>query len=124
MMVLDDVIDTYCTAWNAADAGERNRLLRVAWTADCRYSDPLVQDLDRAALVAHIGTLLEKFPGSIIRRTSAIDSHHGWLRFGFIRLAADGSVMREGTDFCVLGEAGRLHRITGFFGPLEALAAG
>ena len=121
MMALDDVIDTYCAAWNAVEAGERNRLLRVAWTAECRYSDPLVQDLDRAALVAHIGSLLEKFPGSIIRRTSTIDSHHGLLRFGFVRLAADGSAMREGTDFCLLGEGGRLQRITGFFGPLEPL---
>ncbi|MCW0236539.1 MAG: hypothetical protein OJJ21_23280 [Ferrovibrio sp.] len=121
MMALDDVIDTYCAAWNAAEAGERNRLLRVAWTAECRYSDPLVQDLDRATLVAHIGSLLEKFPGSIIRRTSAIDSHHGLLRFAFVRLAADGSAMREGIDFCQLGEGGRLQRITGFFGPLEPL---
>jgi hypothetical protein len=117
MMALDDVIDTYCAAWNAADAGERSRLLRVAWTADARYSDPLVQDLDRAALVAHIGTLLQKFPGSLIRRSTALDAHHDVLRFGFVRLAADGSVMREGVDFCQLGEGGRLHRVTGFFGP-------
>jgi hypothetical protein len=121
MMALDDVIDTYCAAWNAAEAAERNRLLRVAWTADGRYSDPLVHDLDRPALVTHIGTLLEKFPGSTIRRTSVVDSHHGGLRFSFVRLAADGSAMREGVDFCQLGEGGRLSRITGFFGPLQAL---
>src|SRR3546814_15969218 len=69
MMALDDVVDTYCTAWNTTDVGDRGRLLRVAWTADCRYSEPLVYDLDRPALVAHIGTLREKFPGSVIRRT-------------------------------------------------------
>ncbi|MFC3676324.1 hypothetical protein [Ferrovibrio xuzhouensis] len=121
MMALDDVVDTYCATWNTTDAGECARLLRVACTADCRYSDPLVHDLDRAALVAHIGMLLEKFPGSAIRRTSVIDSHPAGLRFGFVRLAADGGVMREGTDFCSLGEGGRLQRITGFFGPLVAL---
>lgn len=121
MMALEDVVDTYCAAWNATDAGERNRLLRVAWTADCRYSDPLVQDLDRTALVAHIGVLLEKFPGSTIRRSSAVDGHAAGLRFGFVRLAADGSVMREGTDFCLRGEGGRLSRVTGFFGPLAAM---
>ena len=49
MMALDDVIDTYCAAWNTSDAGERGRLLRVAWTDDCRYSDPMVSDLDRAS---------------------------------------------------------------------------
>jgi hypothetical protein len=122
MMALDDVVDTYCAAWNAADAGECNRLLRVAWTADCRYSDPLVHDLDRMALVTHIGALLEKYPGSTIRRTTIVDSHHGLLRFGFVRVAADGSAMREGVDFCSLGEGGRLHRIAGFFGPLDLLA--
>lgn len=121
MMALDDVIDTYCAAWNASDAGERGRLLRVAWTDDCRYSDPMVRDLDRAALVAHIGALLEKFPGSVIRRTSAVDSHPGGLRFGFVRLAADGSMMREGVDFCLLGAGGRLQQVTGFFGPLAVL---
>lgn len=119
MMALDDMVDTYCAAWNATDAAERNRLLRVAWTAECRYSDPMVQDLDRTALVAHIGVLLDRFPGSTIRRITALDSHQGGLRFGFLRLAADGSTMREGVDFCQLGEGGRLHRITGFFGPLQ-----
>ncbi|WP_341704695.1 hypothetical protein [Ferrovibrio sp.] len=118
MMGLDDVVDTYCAAWNATDAGERGRLLRVAWTSDCRYSDPVVHDLDRSALVAHIGVLLEKFPGSIIRRTSAVDSHQAGLRFSFVRLAADGGLMREGVDFCELGDGGRLRRVTGFFGPL------
>lgn len=120
-MALDDIVDTYCAAWNAADAAERNRLLRVVLTAEARYSDPLVQDLDRAALIAHIGMLLERFPGSTIRRNTVVDSHHGWLRFGFVRLAGDGSVMREGVDICQLGEGGRLHRITGFFGPLSPL---
>jgi hypothetical protein len=121
MMALDDVVDTYCAAWNTADAGERSRRLRVAWTADGRYSDPMVHELDRPALVAHIGMLLEKYPGSVIRRTSGIDSHRGGLRFAFVRLAADGSAMREGVDFCELGEGGRLRRITGFFGPLGLL---
>ncbi|MEK9970374.1 MAG: hypothetical protein VW600_14635 [Ferrovibrio sp.] len=121
MMALDDVIDTYCAAWNAMDPGERGRLLRVAWTADARYSDPMVHDLDRAALVTHIGGLLDKFPGSTIRRITAVDSHHGVLRFGFVRLAADGSAMREGVDFCDLGEGGRLQRVTGFFGPLAPI---
>ena len=45
----------------------------------------------------------------------------GWLRFGFTRLAADGSPMREGVDFCQLGEGSRLQRVTGFFGPLQTL---
>lgn len=118
MMALDDMVDTYCAAWNMAEAAERNRLLRVCWTADCRYSDPMVQNLDRAGLVAHIGVLLDRFPGSSIRRTTALDSHPAGLRFGFVRLAADGSTMREGVDFCQLGEGSRLHRVTGFFGPL------
>ena len=121
MMALDDMVDTYCAAWNAGDAAERNRLLRVAWTAEARYSDPLVQDLDRPALVAHIGALLEKFPGSSIRRISVVDHHAGGLRFAFARYAADGSLMREGVDFCLLGEGGRISRVTGFFGPLTPL---
>jgi len=121
MMALDDVVDTYCAAWNAGDASERNRLLRVAWTPDARYSDPLVQNLNRAALVAHIGLLLEKFPGSLIRRVSQVDHHAAGLRFGFVRVDASGAVMREGVDFCQLGEGGRLSRVTGFFGPLTLL---
>src|SRR3546814_5223110 len=71
------------------------------WSSDVYSSD---LDLDRTARVAHIGMLLEKFPGSVIRRTSMIDSHPAGLRLGFVRLAADGDVMREGTDFCSLGE--------------------
>src|SRR3546814_11636675 len=113
-MGLDVGDDSDCRAWNTTDGGCRGRRLRVARTAGCRYSDPRVDDRDRTGLVGQIGMLLEKFPGSVIRRTSMIESHPAGLRFGFVRLAADGDVMREGTDFCSLGEGGRLQRITGF----------
>ena len=59
-----------------------------------------------------------KFPGHRFRRVSGIDVHQDQCRFAWELVAADGVVVVAGIDVGALAPDGRLHGITGFFGPL------
>lgn len=116
-MDLDTLIDRYCSAWSCEDADARARLLDGVWAEGATYIDPNTRELDRDALLAHIATMQASRPGAVVRRSTAVDEHHGLLRFGFEVIGADGSRLRHGTDFAVLGEdRRRLQRVIGFFG--------
>jgi hypothetical protein len=64
-----------------------------------------------------------QYPGHRLRRTSAIETHHDQVRFGWELVAPDGSVTVAGVDVGILAADGRLAAITGFFGPLPEAAA-
>jgi hypothetical protein len=119
-MSVDALIATYCAAWNEDDAVKRDRMLEPVWADDATYTDPTVHTVGRAALVAHIGTVCVRFPGSKIVMTSGIDVHHNVLRFYWKRILADGTSRPEGVDFGEVSD-GKIKRIVGFFGPLERL---
>ncbi len=110
-------IDIYCGAWNEPDPARREELLAPVWAANATYTDPTVHTTGLAALVAHIGTVQAGRPGSRVVRTSAVDQHHGLVRFAWRRILADGTALPEGVDFGELGDDGKLRRIVGFFGP-------
>ena len=59
-------------------------------------------------------------PGHTFRRASVVDAHHDAVRFAWELVGADGAVALKGLDVGEVGEDGRLRRITGFFGELEA----
>ena len=72
----------------------------------------------RAALVAKVWS--PHYPGHTFRRTTAVDEHHGYARYGWALVAADGTVAVAGTDIATLDGDGRLVKVVGFFGELEA----
>lgn len=117
---LERLIDTYCSAWNEPDAGRRKTLLDAVWNAGATYTDPRAHAVGVEALAAHIGRILEGRPGAKVIRTSAIDEHHGLVRFAWRLVEADGNPLPEGIDFAEITPGGRIARIVGFFGPLAA----
>ena len=119
-MTPTQAIDTYCAAWNETDPARRTELLRSCWHDDAIYTDPTVHTVGLEARVAHIGTVFERYPGSRILRTSAIDTHHGLARFAWRKVLADGTELPDGIDMVEFAADGRLRRIVGFFGPLRA----
>ena len=121
-MSVDEAIAIYCAAWNETDPVKRDRMLEPVWADDATYTDPTVHAVGRAALVAHIGTVCARFPGSAIVMTSGIDIHHNVLRFYWKRILADGTSRPAGIDFGEIDDDGKIRRIVGFFGPLERLS--
>ena len=118
---LETLVDAYFAAWNEADPARRGDMLAAVCAHGATYTDPTVHAASAAELVAHIGNVLSRLPGSRVIRTSVLDSHHGMVRFSFRRVLADGMVRMDGVDFVELSDDGKLKRIVGFFGPLAAI---
>jgi hypothetical protein len=112
------IVDAYLAMWNEPAADARADLIATAWTDDGYYVDPLQEAAGHAALSAMVPPVHEQFPGHAFRRTSAVDEHHGHVRFGWELAAADGTVAVAGIDIGLLADDGRLRYIAGFFGDL------
>ncbi|HSV54818.1 MAG TPA: hypothetical protein VLJ57_22030 [Burkholderiaceae bacterium] len=116
-----DIIDRYCQAWSDVDPNTRAGLLASVWSTTATYSDPTVLDLDADALLAHIGRIQASRPGAKVLRSTPLDAHHAFARFGFKVVGTDGNILREGIDVVLFSPDGtRIERIIGFFGSLSA----
>src|SRR5690349_15992163 len=116
--MLEQLIDTYCSAWNEPDPKRRDEIIRVVWNEAGTYIDPTAKLVGRKELSDHIGIVLAQYVGARVIRTSTIDAHHGMLRFAWKMTLPDGKSLPEGIDFGEIASDGRLQRIVGFFGSL------
>lgn len=119
-MESNEIVATYCSAWNEPDAARRTALLEVAWADDGVYHDPTGTAEGRAGLVAHIAGFHETFPGHTIEPASGVDDNGNALRFAWVMRNGE-EVALEGIDYCELAPDGRIRRIEGFFGPFPPL---
>lgn len=119
--VAEAAVTAYCDAWNEPDAARRRKILEPVWARGATYTDPTVDLTGIDELVAHIERVFDKYPGSRIVRTSAVDVHHGMLRFTWHKELADGRALPEGIDIGEISGDGKLRRILGFFGPVAAI---
>jgi hypothetical protein len=119
--LLEQLIDTYCSAWNEPDPQRRQEIINVVWDEAGTYTDPNVYIVGRQDLVEHIGRVLARRVGARIVRTSVVDSHHDLVRFAWQVILADGTLLPEGIDFAEISSDGKIRRIMGFFGPLARL---
>jgi hypothetical protein len=111
-------VDAYIEAWNEPDPDRRGQRLTQVMTDDSTYVDPNTDPLGRAGLVGYIGQVLGRSPGRRVVRTSEVDVHHLCCRFNWRLVRADGTPAPESVDVVEFTRDGRIHRVTGFFGPL------
>ncbi len=119
-MATKETVEAYMAVWNETDEDKRRALLAKVWAAGATYTDPMAHAAGAEELVALVSGFHTQMPGAKIVQTSAIDEHHGRLRFGWAMKGPDGSTRMEGIDVGELAEDGRLRSILGFFGPLPA----
>jgi Uma2 family endonuclease len=115
-------IDQHLEAYALADADRRNTLIAQAWNADGELLDPPLEGRGHAEISALADVVLTHYAGHEFKRTTAVDSHHGFARYGWDLVGPDASVAVSGIDVVEFDEAGKLRRIVGFFGPLESVA--
>jgi SnoaL-like protein len=120
---LTTLVDTYLDAWNERDAGRRGELVSRAWAEEGQLADPPLTGSGHAGISDVAAAMHQQFPDHRFERTSGVDEHHGFLRFGWNLTGPDGTVATNGIDVGVVGEDGRLARIVGFFGDLPAKEA-
>ena len=66
-------------------------------------------------------TVLTHFPGHTFRRTSDVDAHHTFGRYGWDLVAPDGASRSAGPTSSRSTTRGQLTRIVGFFGDVSPL---
>ena len=117
------VIDAYLDAYSEPDRARRAATVADIWSGDGRLIDPPLEGRGHDGISAQADALLSQFPGHRFVRSSAVDAHHGFARYGWQLKNGAGAVVLEGQDFAEIDAAGRLQRVVGFFGPLTPLAA-
>jgi hypothetical protein len=110
--------DTYIAMWNEEDAAARRTLIEEAWATDGSYRDPLLSADGHAALSEMVQTVHAHYPGQRFTRTTAVDEHNGFARFGWSLGPEEGPATVTGLDVAELTPEGKLRHITGFFGDL------
>jgi hypothetical protein len=113
-MATKDTVDAYMAAWNERDEAKRRQLIDNCWAEAGTYTDPMSDVAGREQLAALIGQFHQQMPGAGIALTSAIDEHHGRIRFGW--KVTDAPTPMEGIDVGRLAGDGRLESIIGFWG--------
>jgi hypothetical protein len=114
------IIDAHLIAYALADRVRRDQLIDSAWDPDGSLIDPPFDGHGHTAIGDMTDVVLAHYPGHHFERTTAVDAHHCFARYGWALVAADGSVAMTGTDVAEFAADGRLLRIVGFFGELEA----
>ena len=118
------VADRHLAAYGEPDPVRRHALLEAAWAPGGMLADP---PLDPA--VGHdqlddlFATVQSHYPGHTFRRTTVVDVHHGFGRYGWELVGPDGAVAFGGLDVVEFAADGRLAGVVGFLGDLAAAEA-
>ena len=83
------------------------------WAVDGELLDPPLEGHGLDEITALTDVVLSHYPGHRFERTTAVDEHHGWARYGWALLDPDGTVVLTGTDVAQLDDDGRLDRWSG-----------
>jgi hypothetical protein len=103
----------YIELWNERTPSRRREMLATDWTADARYTDPLMSGDGHDGVDALIAGVQQRFPDFKFTLIGAPNGYGDQLRFSW-GLGPDGADSPiKGTDFAVLKD-GRIRSITGF----------
>ena len=110
------IVDTYLAGYCEPDAARRALLVAEAWSTNGELFDPPFEAAGHGGIAALTDVVLAHFPAHTFRRTTGVDAHHTFARYGWELVAADGTVAVAGTDVVEFAADGRLARVVGFFG--------
>jgi hypothetical protein len=116
------LIDTYLDAYGEPDRARRDALIAGVFSADGTLVDPPLTGDGHRGISDMAEAVQSQFAGHRFRRTSGVDEHHGFARYGWELVGPDGAVAVGGLDVAQLDADGRLRRVVGFFGPLPDAA--
>jgi len=121
LTTLDEVVDAHLAGYCEPDPDRRLELLSAAWSTGGRLIDPPFDGTGPTGIAEMVDAVLAHYPAHTFRRTTAIDAHHEYGRYGWDLVAPDGTVAVGGTDFVTVGDDGKLTTIVGFFGDPTAV---
>jgi len=122
MTATTDLAQRYLDAWNLTDPAARRTVLAGLFTADARYTDPLVAAEGREAIDATIAAVQQRFPGFVFRLAGSVDAHHDQVRFSWELGPAGHEAPIAGSDVAVIDGEGRIATVLGFLDRVPAAA--
>jgi hypothetical protein len=116
MSNLQETIDRYLAAWNNPDAEQRSQQMQAVVADDCYYADAHLPDAltTREAHDRFITQFRTKFPDFSLQLAAPAQGHHGYYRFAWQLLKADGSIFTKGMYCGELNSEGKICKIIGF----------
>lgn len=114
------IAENYLALWNDAEDKSRRMRLEENWTADSRYSDPLMAGVGREEIAAMITSARDQFPGHTFTLRGTPDAHGRFVRFSWTLASGDGVAVAGGTDIVRLDVMGRIAEVIGFLDSTEA----
>lgn len=114
------LVDAHLAAYCEPDAAARQEAIRRIWSLTGRLVDPPFESRGQDGISELAGMVVSQFPGHRFQRTTALDEHHGFVRYGWKLVNDGGSVAAEGVDILELDVDGRIGRVVGFFGAQPA----
>lgn len=113
---ITSTIDSHLEAYALADPARRAALVAANWNADGQLFDPPFEGCGHAEICGLTDVVLAHYAGHSFRRSTDVDAHHRFARYGWELVAPDGTVAVGGTDFVEVDDSGKLLRVVGFFG--------
>ena len=118
---LTRTIDAHLAGYCEPDRERRLELLTAAWNPAGRLLDPPLEGQGIDAIADLVDAVLAHYPGHRFERTTEVDEHHGYARYGWTLTGPDGVTAITGTDVAELGDDDKLIGVVGFFGEMVAI---
>lgn len=115
---IDATVDAHLAGYCEPDPTRRLQILSGVWSRDGRLVDPPFEAASPAGIAALVDAVLTHYPDHAFRRTTAVDLHHEFARYGWELVGPAGKVAVAGTDVVTLDGNGMIATIIGFFGEL------
>jgi len=104
----------YTASWRSDTPEARQAIFRQALAPECVYTDPLAVANGWAELLTYMEHFNQQFPGAGFE-TTRFFAHRGRSVAQWNMVAADGTVLSDGTSYAEYDDAGRLVTMTGFY---------
>ncbi len=118
MTDIDAKVDAHLAGYCEPDPTRRLEILSGVWSRDGRLVDPPFEAASPAEIATLVDAVLTHYPDHTFRRTTTVDLHHEFGRYGWELVAPDGTIAVTGTDVVTVNADGQLATIVGFFGEL------
>ena len=112
-----DIVDGWFDAWADPDAGHRQQTLERVATPSVRFRDRYGCTDGVADLMPHIAAAQHFMPGIRLSRQGDVRHCQGTVLADWTARGSDGKDLARGTNVFMLGPDGRIHSVTGFWGP-------
>jgi hypothetical protein len=116
MTEIEKLVDTHLAAYTDPDEAQRLAAIRRTWHAQGRLIDPPMGGVGHEGISDLAAKVVQQFPGHRFARTTAVDAHNEFARYGWKLQDPQGKAVLEGWDFVTLDVDGRLLQVVGFFG--------